>query len=32
MLKEKETRDTKALEDMIQKVEENLTTATVSNG
>ena len=29
-LKEKEAKETKALEDMVQKVEENLVTATVS--
>ena len=30
MLKEKEAKETKTLEDMVQKVEENLVTATVS--
>ena len=31
LLKEKEAKDTKALDDMIQKVEENLKIATVSH-
>ena len=31
LLKEKEAKDTKALDDMVQKIEENLKIATVSN-